>query len=59
MEMSSILEFLGFYLTSARVAFENVSVGKEEKERKKEKTQISSAYVQAENKKAKENSSLG
>lgn len=59
MEMSSILEFLGFYLTPARASFENVTVGKEEKERKKEKkTQILSAYVQTENMKAKENSSL-
>lgn len=57
-EMSSILEFLGFYLTPARVALENAAVGKEEKKKKEKRTQILSAYVQTENMKAKENSSL-
>lgn len=58
-EISSILEFLGFsYSTPARVALEYMSVCKKEKKKEKKKTQILNPYVQTENMKAKENSSL-
>lgn len=57
LKMPSVFEFSGSSYTTARVTFENVAVSKKEQKRKK-RPRLVNPYVETENLKGKENSSL-